>query len=194
MAEGLGLSRNWGVMVADITPNGPADTAGLKREDIVLAVDGHPMLSLTGFVAALYQHPQDQVLKIDLLRGAQKLSLDIPAVLARDRIGQLADVADPMKSRVESLGVFGLNLDEELSSLLPGLRLDRGVIVVGQAPGFNSVETGLRPGDVIHAVNRTPIESVDQLKSAMAKLKPGDAAVLQIERQAQFQYLSFEME
>ncbi len=194
MAEGLGLAQSWGVMIADTTPHGPADAVGIKREDIVLAVDGHAILSLTGFVAALYEHPPDQVLRVDVLRGAEKLSLDIPAILARDRIGQLADVADPMKSRIESLGIFGMNLDEQLRSLLPDVRLGKGVIVVGQAPGFNSVEAGLRPGDVIHAVNRTPIESVDQLKSAMAKLKPGDATVLQIERQAQFQYLSFEME
>jgi len=38
------------------------------------------------------------------------------------------------------------------------------------------------------------IESVEQLKSAVAQLKPGDAVVFQIERRGQFQYLAFEME
>jgi len=74
------------------------------------------------------------------------------------------------------------------------VRIGTGVIVVGRAPGFNSVSTGLRVGDLIHSLNRTPIESVDQLKSAVAQLKAGDAAVLWIERQGQFQYLTFEME
>ena len=69
-----------------------------------------------------------------------------------------------------------------------------GVIVVGQAPGFNSVNTGLQPGDVIHALNRTPVATVEQLRSAVAQLKAGDAAVLRIERQGRFQYLAFEME
>jgi serine protease Do len=54
--------------------------------------------------------------------------------------------------------------------------------------------TGLRAGDVIHSLNRTPIESVEQLKSAVAQLKPDQAAVLRIKRQGQFQYLAFEME
>jgi len=54
--------------------------------------------------------------------------------------------------------------------------------------------TGLRAGDVIHSLNRTPIESVEQLKSAVAQLEPDQAAVLRIKRQGQFQYLAFEME
>ena len=194
MAEGLGLAQGWGVVIADIIPQGPADAAGIKPDDVILAVDGHPVLGLPGFVATLYLHPPDQVLKIDLLRGGQKLSFDIPAILACDRIDQLADFADPMKSHIGPLGIFGLNFDDRLHSLLPGVRIGTGVIVVGQAPGFNSVNTGLRAGDVIHSLNRTPVASVEQLRSAVAQLKPGDSAVLRIERMGQFQYLAFEME
>ena len=66
--------------------------------------------------------------------------------------------------------------------------------MAGRAPGFNSVNTGLQVGDVIHSLNRTRVESVEQLKSVVAQLKPGHAAVLQIERRGQLQYLAFEME
>jgi serine protease Do len=194
MAEGLGLAQNWGVVIVDVMPHGPADAAGLKPEDVILAVDGHPMLSLIGFTAVLYQHPLDQVLKIDVLRGTQKLSFNVPAVPARDRMAQLAGIADPIKSHIGPLAILGLDINDELRSLLPDVRIGSGVIVVGRAPGFSSVSTALRAGDVIHSLNRTPIESVEQLKSAVAKLNPGDAAVLRIERQGQFQYLAFEME
>ena len=158
-----------------------------------MAIDCHPVRGLSEFTAALYIHPPDQVLKIDLLRGPQRLSLEVPVILVRDRIDQLADGADPAKSRIESLGIFVLNFDDELRSLLD-VRIGSGVIVVGEAPGFNSVSTGLREGDVIHSLNRTPIESVEQLKSSLAQLKPGDSAALWIERKGQFQYLAFEME
>jgi S1-C subfamily serine protease len=50
------------------------------------------------------------------------------------------------------------------------------------------------PGDVIHAFNGTSIESVAQLQLVAAQLKAGDAAVIRIERQGQFQYLALEME
>ena len=152
------------------------------------------MLSLTLFAAALYLHPPDQAVKIDVLRQAQKLSFDVPAIMLRDRMDQLADVAAAMKSHVGPLGILGLDFNDETRSLLPDVRIGTGVIVSGQAPGFNSVDTGLRAGDVIHSLNGTTVESVDQLKSAVAQLKPGDAAVLRIERRGQFQYLAFEME
>jgi serine protease Do len=194
IAEGLGLAQNWGVVIADVTPGGPACAAGIKPEDVVLAVDGHPVLSLTLFAAALYLHPPDQVVKIDVLREAQKLSFNIPAIMVRDRMDQLDDLAATMNRHVGPLGILGLDFNDEMRSLLPDVRIGTGVIVIGQAPGFNSVNTGLRAGDVIHSLNRTTVESVDQLKSAVAQLKPGDAVVLRIERRGQFQYLAFEME
>jgi serine protease Do len=194
MAEGLGLAQNWGVVIADVTPRGPAGAAGMKPGDIILAVDGHAIMGLTAFAATLYRHLPDQVMKIDLLRGTQKLALKVTAVLAHDRIDQLADLADPIKSHIEPLGIFGLDFNNDLRSLLSNVRSGTGVIVAGQAAGFNSVDTGLRVGDVIHSLNRRPVESVEQLKSAVAQLKPGDAAVLRIERQGKFQYLTFEME
>jgi S1-C subfamily serine protease len=74
------------------------------------------------------------------------------------------------------------------------VRLASGVLVIGVARGFNSTDTGLQPGDLIHALGRVPIESTEQLKAAVSQLKAGEAAVLQIERRGQFQYLAFEME
>jgi S1-C subfamily serine protease len=47
---------------------------------------------------------------------------------------------------------------------------------------------------VIHALNRAAITNLDELRQVLAKLKPGDAAVLQIERQGAFMYLPFEFE
>jgi serine protease Do len=194
IAKGLGLTQDWGVVLADVAPEGPAEAAGLMCQDVISAIDGRPVLGLSEFAAALYIHPPDQVLKISALRGTQQLSVEVPVMRVRDRMEQLVDVADPIKSRVEQLGIFGLNFGGELHSLVPDMRIGIGVLVVGRAPGFNSVATGLRVGDVIHSVNRTYIESLEQLKAAAAQLKPGDPAVLGIERKGQFQYLAFEMD
>lgn len=152
------------------------------------------MLSLLGFTAALYQHSPEQNVKIDLLRGSRKLSMNVPPVVVNDGIDQLADIADPVKSHIGSLGILALDLDTRTRSLVPGVRASGGVIVIAQARGFNSVNTGLRPGDVIHSLNQTEIQSLEQLKSTLAQLKPGAPAVLQVERRGQYQYLAFEME
>jgi serine protease Do len=194
IAEGLGLTQDLGVVIADVVPRGPADVAGLKPGDIVLAVDGQPILGLPGFTFALYQHPPNQAVTIDAMRGTQRLSLMVPALSARDPLDELADVPDLVKSHVERLGVLGLDVDATLRLLLPGIRGTTGVLVLGLARSFESVDAGLRPGDVIHSVNQTTIESVLQLKAAIAQLKRGDAVVARVERGGRFQFLAFEME
>ncbi len=194
LAQGLALPQNWGVVVVDLVPYGPAEVAGIKRDDVILAVDGQPTLGLTAFATLLYRHVPDQVVKVDILRGRQKLTFNVPAVLVGNRMDTFADISDPAKSHIDRLGLVGLTFDEALRSALPNVRFGTGVLVVGRAPGFDSVSNGLQPGDLIHSLNRTPIESVEQLRAALATLKPGDAVVLQIERQAQLQYLAFEME
>ncbi len=194
IAEGLGLTQDLGVVIADVIPEGPADIAGLKPGDIVLSVDGQPVIGLPGFTFALYQHPPNQVVSIDAMRGAQKLSFKVPAFVARDPLDELADVPDLAKGLIEPLGILGLDLDDTLRLLLPGIRGVSGVLVVAEARGFESVDARLRPGDVIHSLNRTPIESVAQLKMAVGQLKRRAAVVLRIERGGLFQFLAFEME
>ena len=95
LAAGLGLAQNWGVVVSDVIPKGPADAAGLKVQDIVVAIDGRPILGLPGLTAALYLHPVDQVVRLEVLRGNQKISLNVPAIEDQDKEDHLADFIDP---------------------------------------------------------------------------------------------------
>jgi serine protease Do len=194
MADGLGLAQNWGVVLADVEPDGAAYAAGLRPGDVVLDIDGHGMLGLPGFAVTLYQHPIDQEVKIDVLRGTQKLAFNVAPILARDRMDELAGVVNPIISRIGSLGILGVDFDSQVRSLLPDARFDTGVVVVGLDRESNLVDTGLQTGDIIHSLNRTPIASVEQLRSAAAQLKPQDSVVLHIERGGQFKYLAFEME
>jgi len=53
---------------------------------------------------------------------------------------------------------------------------------------------GLQPGDVIHAINRDRVESVEGLRQAILATKPGEPIVLQVERQGRLSYLAFELE
>jgi len=52
----------------------------------------------------------------------------------------------------------------------------------------------LLAGDLIHEVNTTSIDSMDQLRAAVGALKPGDPVVLQVERDGGLLYVSFELE
>jgi len=194
MAEGLHLAQHWGVIVADVIPDGPAATAGLQVQDIILTADDRRIETLPALSSALYLHRLDQVLKLEVLRGDQKKTLYVPAIEQRDPMDQLFDAADPEKSLVPRLGIVAIDLTDELRNKIGALRIPSGVIVLGRAADLITPDTGLQTGDVIHALNTTPITSLEVLRAAVEHLKLGDPVVLQVERSDGLTYLSFEME
>jgi serine protease Do len=194
MAEGLGLSRSWGVIVSDVIPGGPAGTAGLKVGDIIVSADDRPVDTLPALTAAMYLHPLDEVMKLVVQRGDKQQVLEVPAIEHRDSMDKLMDSVDPDQSLVPRLGILAADLNEQMQSMVANLRITSGVIVIGRAADLIGPETGLKTGDVIHSVNATPVDSVDSLRAVLQGLKPSAPVVLQVERDGLLQWLAFEME
>jgi S1-C subfamily serine protease len=78
--------------------------------------------------------------------------------------------------------------------MIPGLRREYGLIVAAKTAGSQSQSIDLQPGDIIDAVNNSPVALLDALRSTLNDMKPGDPVVLQIERDGRFQYLAFELD
>ncbi|MGO8983867.1 MAG: trypsin-like peptidase domain-containing protein [Terriglobales bacterium] len=194
MAKGLGLSRNWGVVIDDVTPGGPADAGGLKIGDIVISADGRLIATLPAFTAALYLHPLDQPLKLEILRGTERKTLHIAALEMKDSMDALSTLASSPENVVNRLGILALDLTDELRTMVGPLRNPSGVVVVARVADFMSSATGLETGDVIHSVNQTPVDSLTSLRAALSQIKPREPVVLQVERTGGFQWLAFEME
>jgi serine protease Do len=194
LATGLGLARSWGAIISDIRVAGAAEAAGLKLNDIILAIDGRTILGLPDVIMALYVHPLDQVLKIDVLRGETPMPFYVPVKLYHESIDDLADIPGLQKSLVSKLNIFVTDLDSDVKALLEDSRSDSGVVVVAQLSGSNAMDTGLETGDVIRAIDRTALQSTSQFETLVQNLRPGDPVVLQVERKGKLQYLAFEME
>jgi len=194
MAEGLDLARSWGAIICDTRPGGMAEAAGLRVQDIVLAIDNHPILGLPDYMAALYLHPTDQVLKMDVLRARSRMSFNIPVQVHHEKLDELSELPDLQKSLLRELNVFVADLDGSMKALLASDRSESGVVVLAQVGGSKTVDTGLKTGDIIREIDRTPLQTVPQLQTMVRALKPGDAVVLQIERDGKLQYLAFEMD
>ena len=194
LAAGLGLARSWGAIISDLADGGAAEAAGLHIDDIVLAMDGRRILGLPDFMAALYLHPPDQVLKIDVLRGASQMSYNIPVTVYHEKVEEFADIPDLKKILIRKLNIFVADLDEKVRPLVNSTRSNSGVVVVAQGGGSNAVDTGLATGDIIRAIDRTALQSTAQFRVIDRMLKSGDAVVLQIERSGKLQYLAFEIE
>jgi len=192
LAAGLGLAQNWGVVISDVEPGGPAEEAGLEVQDVVLTVDTHPIMGLPGLTAALYLHPPDEELTVVVLRGSQTTSLSVPAIEHRDEMDQLANLVDP-RNRIGGLGIFAVDFKPQLPSVAD-IRFHSGVVVVALTPGPDTQSRSFQAGDVIHSLNNTPVKSVEQLRAALHQLKAGDPVVLQVERQGKLHYVAFDME
>jgi serine protease Do len=199
LAEGLGLPQSWGVIVDDVKPDGPAASAGLRVQDIVLSADDRPIQTMSALTAVTYLHNPDRLLKLEILRGTggtgeERKVLYVPAVEKHDQMDLLMDATDPTKSLVPRLGVLAVDITDQLRSAIGTPRIAGGVVVVGRAADLIVSDSGLQTGDIIHALNTKPIDSVETLRSIVRDLKPDAAVVLQIERDGGLQYLAFEME
>ncbi len=182
LAEGLNLSQRFGVIIADVKPDGPAAAAGVKIQDIVLTADDRRIETLPQLSSALYLHRLDHVLKLEILRGEEKKTLYVPAIEQRDVMDQLFDAANPEKSLVPRLGILATDITSDLQSQVGTLRIPGGVVVLGRAADLITPDTGLQTGDVIHSLNRTPIQSMDDLRATVQSLKTGESVALQVER------------
>ncbi|HMD15140.1 MAG TPA: trypsin-like peptidase domain-containing protein [Terriglobales bacterium] len=194
LAKGLGLAQNWGVVIDDVIPGGPAEAGGLKIGDIVLRADGRAIGTLPAFTAALYLHPLDISLKLEVLRGTERKTLYIAALEMKDALDVLPELANPRDNLVSRLGILALDLNDDLRSTLGPLRSRSGVVVVARVADFLSSANGLETGDVIHSVNQISIDSLASLRATLRQIKPHDPVVLQVERGGGFQWLAFEME
>jgi serine protease Do len=193
LAAGLKLPADWGVIVSDVAPGSPADAAGLKIQDIIMSIDGRPADNLPSLGTRLFMRRGGERIKLGVLRGSEKLSFDVLVVELPHDFDRLADLVNPDKSLVSKLGIVGLEIEPKVAAMLPSLRVSSGVIVVAKAADPN-VDISLTAGDVIHAINGVPAESMEALRSALNQLKPNSPVVLQIERDGKLMFVSFELD
>jgi serine protease Do len=190
LARGLGLPQDWGVVVSDLMPGGPAAAAGLRVQDVVESVDGHAVESLPLLAFALNTKNPGDVVTLGVRRADRRETFQVRLIeVAADDPG-LADRIDPETNRVPRLGILGLTLDDSTRDALPPTRLATGVVVAARTADPRSSSVPLVMGDVIHAVNGLPVHSVVELKAVLGGLSPDEPVVLQIERGGILRYLS----
>jgi serine protease Do len=150
--------------------------------------------SLPKYAAFLYVHPRNTPMKMDILREGKPLTVSVTAVNAPPLVDNLSDLINPRRDLINPLGIFTIDLKNSPVAPMLNLRSESGVLVAGLLGGEPAVAADLSTGDVIRAVNGTPLNDSQQLRQILAGFKPGDAVVLEIERQSVLQYVAFEME
>ena len=195
LAQGLGLPQDWGVILADVDPDGPGARGGLQPGDIVRSLDGKVMENGRQFQVNFYTRGIGDTVNLQVLRDGRPLSLRVPVAERPDDPMRFVGLVRPEEHLVPKLRFLGLNLNDQLAEMLPELRRAEGVVVAAIAADAPISRQGtLKPGDVVHALNRRAIQSLSDLRAALAALKPGESAVLQIERDGRFLYFAFPIE
>jgi serine protease Do len=189
LAQGLGLAQEWGVILGDVTPGGPAAKAGLGIGDVVVSMEGKPMENARQLEVNVYRRVPGTRVGLEVLRGTEKRAF---WVTVGERAGdpeRFADRIDPQKNAIDRLGVMALDLDETVAAMLPGLRARAGVVI---ASADARAAGRLQPGDVVYALNTGLVKDVAGLRDALAALEPGAPVVLQVEREGELRYVAVE--
>jgi serine protease Do len=194
LASGLGLSREDGVLIEDVIPQSPAESSGLIAGDIVLSIDEKPVQNIRQLALGLDSYAVGENAKLEIQRGKQTISYEVPVVEKQDVQGSLADLVTKEQNKIPQLGILALALDGRLLPMLPPLRNQFGVVVAAKESEGAYIGEGPLPGDVIYSVNGTPVGSVDSLRLVLDNLKLADALVLQVERLGSLHYVVLEAE
>ena len=126
LAAGLGLVFDRGVVLSDVTPAGPAEAAGLRPGDVVLALDGKPMENARQFDVNLYRRVPGDRVTLSIRRGPQALDLAVSVVARPDDTDRFLSMVTPERNLIPRLGVLALELDDELRRAAGPLRGQRG--------------------------------------------------------------------
>ena len=194
LAEGLGLSQEWGVVLGDVLPGKPADMTGLKVGDLILALNGKIMENGRQFDVNLYGHSIGDLVSLEVLRGSQKLNFRVRVIEREDDFGHLLEMVTPENSLVPKLGILGLDIDGQIAKILFPPRKLGGVLIAARSPGSPYWQAEFLPGDVIYAINGKEITSLASLRSRLAELQTGDPVVVQVQRQETLRFIAFEIE
>jgi serine protease Do len=192
LAAGLGLGLQSGILLEDVVPNSSAQRSGLLPGDIVLAVDGKPFQDPRALSVLLFQKQIGDITAFKIQRGTEVLTVSVP-VTERERDPE--SILDPTQSAaniIPKLGIVGMQITDSVAQLIPPTRSPGGILVTALTAGGNASLFGLQPGDVLHFLNRTPLDSLQTLRTALAGLKPGDPVVFSIERGGQRNYIAFD--
>ncbi|HQZ38087.1 MAG TPA: DegQ family serine endoprotease [Vicinamibacterales bacterium] len=181
IATSLGLAEARGGLVSEVEPGGPAERAGVRQGDVIVAIDGQPVEDANALRNQVAGTEPGATVKVDVLRDGHRESLS--ARLA-ERVPSGDEKAATNGRGGE--GEFGLGLT--LAPLTPPLRdqleLPRGadgLVVTDVDPEGAAAEAGIRPGDLIEKVDGRDVRTVGNLRDALAA-RAGKPSLMLINR------------
>ncbi len=181
-AEALGIEDTKGALIADVTAGSPAEKAGLRRNDIILSVNGQKVTDATSTTRLVGRLVANTANKFDIMRNGKRQTVNVTVGERPDDV--LAQMGrSPESGRgegsaqtspgalVEQFGVRLMPMPDDVRVRL-GLRAgDTGLVITEVTPDGLFAKAGFEPGIVVLEANGRPVPSVDAFESAMAEAR-----------------------
>jgi serine protease Do len=179
IAGSMGLPGPRGALVAEVLASGPARSAGLKRGDVIVAYDGHPIDDSRQLPLMVGHTALGHSATLSVIRDRK--SLQVPVTITESRETQVAAATRPPLKAAAPFGLTVKDLNPKLAHEM-GLGETKGVVVYSVDPGSMADEAGLHARDIILEVNRQAITDVDSYKRALRASSAGKVVLLLVKR------------
>jgi S1-C subfamily serine protease len=145
------------------------------------------------FDVNLYRLAAGDVATIEVLRGTAQTKVPVAIAEREGDPTRFSDMVTPERNLVARLGILALDINATLAAAVGGLRGPGGVLVAARALNVGA-EYGLEVADVILSLNGTTVKSLAELRSMIGRLPDNAPVALQVQREGQLRFLSFEIE
>jgi serine protease Do len=178
-AEVFGLPSVSGAWVRVVTPNQPAEAAGIQRNDVIVAVDGQPV----GYSSQLQQRivahrPGDRV-TLTLYRNKRRM--EVAVRLGESPINDLAPrTVATANAADERLGIRVGALDAQTAREY-GYKATGGVVITDVQQGSSAEQRGMGVGAKITAINGRPVSDPADVRTALDGVRAGQIASFELE-------------
>ncbi|MEE9523483.1 MAG: DegQ family serine endoprotease [Thermodesulfovibrionales bacterium] len=183
LARNFGLKNTNGALVSDIIKDSPAEAAGLKRGDIIVAFNDKKVGSVSTLRNMVAQSQIGSESGMKILRDKKINDLKVTiSELPREYTESGPEVLrEEIKKEVLG-GITVIELNRDIARQLGLGSSEKGVVVVSVEPGSPADDSGLRKGDVIQEIDGRPIASLDNFNTASSYIKDNNDIILFINR------------
>jgi serine protease Do len=191
LIAGLGLKVRQGVLLEDVDPFGPAADAGLLPGDVLLSLGAEPIHGIRDLYRAESALSAGVPAEVTVMRGSNARFLSItPRVVRGTPAAASAGNVTEKDNLVFRLGLYGSTLTAAEASTLGRLRKRSGVLVLALAGIGPAGDNAVEPGDLLHSVNGTAVDSVEALRKVLETIPEGAPIVLQLEQAGALSYVT----
>ena len=178
LATSLGLQGPKGALVAKVSPDSPAATAGIEPSDVILKFDGQPIDNMRSLPRAVAATSIGKGVAVELLRKGHALAVNVTV----GRLPEGEDVEDAVKSEEEGapepepdredlLGLSIAPLTDELRNRYNIAISIEGVIITEVKPNSPAAQKNVKPGDVIVEVTQEKVKQPQDVKARLLAVK-----------------------